>query len=74
MNTLKIGEIFHNANGNDYLVLAVKPEEDHTLLFNLGERYCRFNCAWGVNPETRSWAQGHYFGTIEDAMAYWEGL
>lgn len=74
MNTLKIGEIFHNANGNDCLVLAVKPEKDYTLLFNLGERYCRFNCAWGVNPETRSWAQGHYFGTIEDAMAYWEGL
>lgn len=74
MNTLKIGEIFHNANGNDYLVLAVKPEKDYTLLFNLGERYCRFNCAWGVNPETRSWAQGHYFGTIEEAVAYWEGL
>lgn len=74
MNTLKIGEIFHNANGNDYLVLAVKPEKDYTLLFNLGERYCRFNCAWGVNPETRSWAQGHYFETIENAVAYWEGL
>lgn len=74
MNTLKIGDIFHNSNGSDYLVLAVKPEQDYTLLFNLGERYCRFNCAWGVNPETRSWAQGHYFGTIEDAVAYWEGL
>ena len=74
MNTLKIGDIFRNSNGNDYLVLAVKPEQDYTLLFNLGERYCRFNCAWGVNPETRSWAQGHYFGTIEDAVAYWEGL
>lgn len=74
MNTLKIGDIFHNNNGNDYLVLAVKPEQDYTLLFNLGERYCRFNCAWGVDPETRSWAQGHYFGTIEDAVAYWEGL
>lgn len=74
MNTLKIGDIFHNNNGNDYLVLAVKPEQDYTLLFNLGERYCRFNCAWGVNPETRSWDQGHYFGTIEDAVAYWEGL
>lgn len=74
MSTLKIGDIFHNSNGSDYLVLAVKPEQDYTLLFNLGERYCRFNCAWGVNPETRSWAQGHYFGTIEDAVAYWEGL
>lgn len=74
MNTLKIGDIFHNSNGNDYLVLAVKPEQDYTLLFNLGERYCRFNCAWGVNPETRSWAQGHYFNAIEDAVAYWEGL
>lgn len=74
MNTLKIGDIFHNNNGNDYLVLAVKPERDYTLLFNLGERYCRFNCAWGVNPETRSWAQGHYFSTIEDAVAYWESL
>ena len=74
MNTLKIGDIFHNSNGNNYLVLAVKPEQDYTLLFNLGERYCRFNCAWGVNSETRSWAQGHYFGTIEDAVAYWEGL
>lgn len=74
MNTLKIGEIFHNANGNDYLVLAVKPEKDYTLLFNLGERYCRFNCAWSVNPETRNWAQGHYFETIEDAVAYWKDL
>lgn len=74
MNTLKIGDIFHNNNGNDYLVLAVKPERDYTLLFNLGERYTRFNCAWGVDPETRSWAQGHYFSAIEDAVAYWEGL
>lgn len=74
MNTLRVGEIFHNSNGSDYLVLAVKSEQDYTLLFNLGERYCRFNCAWGVNPETRSWAQGHYFETIEDAVAYWEGL
>lgn len=74
MNILKIGEIFHNSNGSDYLVLAVKPEQDYTLLFNLSERYCRFNCAWGVNPETRSWAQGHYFDTIENAVAYWKGL
>lgn len=74
MNPLKIGDIFHNSNGSDYLVLAVKPEQDYTLLFNLGERYCRFNCAWGVNPETQSWAQGHYFETIEDAVKYWESL
>ena len=74
MNTLKIGDIFHNSNGNDYLVLAVKLEQDYALLFNLQERYARFNCAWGVNPETHSWAQGHYFGAIEDAVAYWEGL
>ena len=74
MSTLKIGDIFHNSNGNDYLVLAVKPEQDYALLFNLGERYCRFNCAWGVNPETHSWAQGHYFGAIEDAVTYWNNL
>ena len=72
MNTLKIGDIFHNSNGNNYLVLAVKPEQDYALLFNLQERYARFNCAWGINPETHSWAQGHYFGAIEDAVNYWK--
>ena len=67
-----IGSIFHNNNGTDYVILAEKPERDYTMLLNMKNKVTPFVCAWNLNKERGEWSQGHYFGTIEEAMEYWE--
>ena len=67
-----IGSIFHNNNGTDYVILAEKPEKDYTMLLNMKNKVTPFVCAWNLNKERGEWSQGHYFGTIEEAMEYWE--
>ena len=67
-----IGSIFHNNNGTDYVILAEKPEKDYTMLLNMKNKITPFVCAWNLNKERGEWSQGHYFGTIEEAMEYWK--
>ena len=67
-----IGFIFHNNNGTDYVILAEKPEKDYTMLLNMKNKVTPFVCAWNLNMKVGEWSQGHYFGTIEEAMKYWK--
>lgn len=67
-----IGSIFHNNNGTDYVILAEKSEKDYTMLLNMKNKVTPFICAWNLNPKVGEWSQGHYFGTIEEAMEYWK--
>ena len=69
INTLKIGDIFHNDNGEDYLILSVDATNDYTLLFRASNKYTPFVWAYGIRED--SWIQGHYFKDIHEAMEYY---
>lgn len=52
--------IFHNDNGEDYIIIATNPKKDRTLLLRTLENGKPFYVgAWGIREG--SWAQGHYF-------------
>ena len=72
INTLKIGDIFHNDNGQDYLILSVDANNDYTLLFRASNKYTPFVWAYGIRED--SWVQGHYFKDIHGAMEYYNNL
>ena len=69
INTLKIGDIFHNDNGQDYLILSIDTSNDYTLLFRASNKYIPFVWAYGIREG--SWVQGHYFKDIREAMEYY---
>lgn len=50
------------------LIVAEYPEIDYVLAYR-GGSYQPWVAAWGYNG-TNSWAQGHYFETLTDAMKY----
>ena len=72
INTLKIGDIFHNDNGQDYLILSVDTSNDYTLLFRASNKYTPFVWAYGIREG--SWVQGHYFKDILEAMEYYNNI
>ena len=72
INTLKIGDIFHNDNGQDYLILSVDTSNDYTLLFRASNKYTPFVWAYGIREG--SWVQGHYFKDIHEAMDYYNNM
>lgn len=59
------------------IVLKTYPELDYELIYhNVANSVCPFVCAWlpvHKNNEV-SWAQGHYFSDIENAIDYMKGL
>ena len=65
VNTMKIGNIFHNDNGKDYTILAFDKDADIAILLNpensftpyVGAKFVRFG----------SWGSGHYFKTLQEA-------
>ena len=69
---IKLGDIFHNDNGQDYLVLSVDTSNDYTLLFRASNKYTPFVWAYGIREG--SWVQGHYFKDIHEAMKYYNNL
>lgn len=71
-NRIRIGDIFHNDNGEDYLVLSVDTNNDYTLLFRAKNKYTPFIWAYGIRES--SWVQGHYFKDIHEAMEYYNNL
>lgn len=61
LNSLHIGDTFHNDNGEDYIVIATNKKNDEAFL---GRYYPQSNqthyiVAWGIRKG--SWCQGHYF-------------
>ena len=69
---IQIGDIFHNDNGQDYLILSVDANNDYTLLFRASNKYTPFVWAYGIRED--SWVQGHYFKDIHGAMEYYNNL
>ena len=66
---IEVGDIFHNDNGQDYLILSVDTSNDYTLLFRASNKYTPFVWAYGIRKG--SWVQGHYFKDIHEAMEYY---
>lgn len=62
-NGFKVGDIIHN--DNDYMVVAINPELDRTLLVKLNAKAPYYVGAWGLtknkNGNDYYWCQGHYF-------------
>lgn len=69
---IKLGDTFHNDNGEDYLILFVDTSNDYTLLFRASNKYTPFVWAYGIRKG--SWAQGHYFKDIHEAMDYYNNM
>lgn len=72
INTMKIGDIFHNDNGEDYLILSIDSKNDYILLFRAKNKLTPFIWAYGIRGG--SWVQGHYFKDIHDAMDYYNNM
>lgn len=69
---IEVGDIFHNDNGQDYLILSIDTNNDYTLLFRASNKYTPFIWAYGIRED--SWVQGHYFKDIHEAMEYYNNL
>ena len=69
---IKLGDTFHNDNGEDYLILFVDTSNDYTLLFRASNKYTPFVWAYGIREG--SWVQGHYFKDIQEAMEYYNNM
>ena len=72
IGTMKIGDIFHNDNGEDYLILSIDSKNDYILLFRAKNKFTPFIWAYGIRGG--SWVQGHYFKDIHDAMDYYNNM
>lgn len=62
-NDIKTGDIIHNDNGTDYVVLAINAKLDRTLLMQYKLGTPNYVGAWGLYKMSNGnwcWAQGHY--------------
>ena len=69
---IKLGDTFHNDNGEDYLILSIDSKNDYILLFRAKNKLTPFIWAYGIRGG--SWVQGHYFKDIHDAMDYYNNM
>ena len=63
---IHVGETIHNDNDDDYIVIAINPKDDRTLLLKKGTKEPYYVGAWALqecnyNPGSWYWCQGHYF-------------
>lgn len=56
----KIGDTFHNENGDDYTIVALNKEDNKALLVRLAEDGTPFYVG-AKGLEKHSWWHGHYF-------------
>ena len=59
-NSFKIGDTFHNANGEDYTILAMDEKKNKAILFRTTE----MNTPYYVGAHymgLENWGHGHYF-------------
>ena len=64
----RIQEITANT---EYVILEEYPQIDYTLIVRRSS-FEPYVAAWGYDKESTSWAQGHYFSTLIDAVNYIE--
>ena len=60
---------------NNHIVLSANPEFEYTLLIRLSQRGKPLACepfvvAWRYDHVSKTWAQGHYFQSLESALIY----
>ena len=60
---------------NKHIVLSCNPIYNYTLLIRLNDEgkllsHSPFVVAWRYDHISKTWAQGHYFETLESAMMY----
>ena len=73
---IHVGLPIRNENGEDYIVVAVNPKADRTLLVKAYADKPFYVGAWALqrcrhNPEEWYWCQGHYFmDNLEAATNY----
>ena len=69
---IQLGDIFHNDNGTDYIILAFNKEADVALLLNPKNKFTPYVGANGLR--SNHWYHGHYFRTIQDASEWYNGI
>ena len=72
---IHVGHIIHNDNGEDYVVVAINPQADRTLLVKANTNKPFYVGAWALQKCQDGvhwyWGQGHYFMTdLEAAVNY----
>lgn len=51
------------------IIVAEYPEINYVLAYR-GTKFQPWVAAWAYRKEDNCWGQGHYFNTIEDALAH----
>ncbi len=69
---IELGDIFHNTNGTDYIILAFNKEADVALLLNPKNKFTPYVGANGLR--SNHWCHGHYFRTIQDASEWYNSI
>ena len=68
---IKVNDVIHNVNGEDYTVVAINAKRDRTLLVKHGTTYPNYVGVYAlqkaVNRNGWYWGQGHYF--LDDLTA-----
>ena len=67
-NNMAIGSIFHNANGQDYYILAYSEAYDKAILFNPKNTFTPFIGASMILEN--SWGWGHYYKDLDSVMGW----
>lgn len=69
--TLNAGT-FRNSNGKTYRIAGRSEKEEYTFLIDdEKETVCPYVIAWGCRGNEGSWANGHYYATVEAALEDW---
>lgn len=67
--------MFKNENGKLYKIISISKSKDYVFLVEDElKAVCPYIIAWLCNEESHTWAQGHYYRTIEDAFKDWQDL
>lgn len=53
-----------------HIIIGKYSDIDYIIAYLPQNTFTPFVAAWGYNTETKSWGQGHYFRTIDDAVDY----
>ena len=69
---IQLGDIFHNSNGTDYIILAFNKEADIALLLNPKNKFTPYVGANGLR--SNHWCHGHYFQTINSACEWYNSI
>lgn len=69
---IQLGDIFHNSNGTDYIILAFNGGADVALLLNPKNKITPYVGTNGLRNDY--WCYGHYFQTIQEASKWYNSM